>query len=223
MNKYEKYALKCALIEVEELRINALLRLPALSPENPERYKVILNSIITGNDERINEKKQKRITLRRGICVAVLMIAILITMASCIKPIRDYFINIFEEYWSFTITDNSSNAEEGADIVYLPDSVPEGYELVDSSINGKSHETLWLNADGSFINLSQSSSDSLNVSIDNKGAEKDTVIIKGKEISVFKKNGQMLLIWSSDDYLFTLTCPESLSWEEIEALIVGIE
>jgi hypothetical protein len=52
---------------------------------------------------------------------------------------------------------------------------------------------------------------------------KVAVLDGGSEVLYFVEKNQYSITWSTDDYLFFLSCPSSMPWEKVEQMLLGIK
>lgn len=226
MTVAETDILKKALFIIGREEVNAYKALPdeevAFSKEFEDKVHLI-------NKKRKSLFYQATKTVPRRIAVILVAAIIVFTMTMSISALRtpliNFIMNIYENYINiyFVEDEESSNIPTSIEHMYVPSYIPDNYMQIDSQNYGVSAETIWMN-DESLIILNQDPlNENFNVHINNEGADYQTISISGNDIYYYVKDGYYFIIWTDQAYLFTITCPESISLLEVEKIISSME
>lgn len=169
------------------------------------------------NKSKKLEKKNKRIKKINSLSKRVAII--LITLVICITTITfsveafrikvlNFIIDKQERYTSIEVSGKQVENEKGKLLdnwtdFYLPDYVPEGFEIVNAEKYGNIRIIYYENKDGVEIEFSQSPNGN-NHQLDTENAQIDKIKIKDKEAILIEKNGLITLLWYNDEDTFNL-------------------
>lgn len=174
-------------------------------------------------------KKQKALIVstrhQKLIAIVAIISALLIALTLSVSAIRETFFNFIEEiydsYVSIFVTRRDSKSD---DPEFLPCNIyyiPENYILQRTDIAKNSQIDRWQNKE-EYIKLYQSKIQT-DVCIDYVNIEISTISIASIDISYYIKKEMYTIYWENDNIFFTLTCPVSLGWDEIEKIILNIQ
>ena len=161
---------------------------------------------------------------RKRLAVAMIAVAIivsLLTACTVIKPIRNFFIEIFEEYISLAFESNENSNATAIEKYYKLTFIPEGFECVSEKRN-ISKLRLKYESQENLLIFEQTLYSNGFLKIDHKDAKIENIVINGIEMTSFTKNGQTSLYWEDGTYVFSLSFPEYLTDDEVEKIIKGI-
>jgi hypothetical protein len=99
--------------------------------------------------------------------------------------------------------------------------IPEHYIVQHQQKTENSQIDRWKN-EQKFIKLYQSTTQT-DVFSDNDGAETFTTVVGNLQVRHYVKKDICTIYWENDNIFFTLTCPSSLEWAEIEKIILNIQ
>lgn len=217
MNKSQTETLKKILLEVEYRELLKLEKLSVSAGEHSLEFNQKMNSLIEKTKKRESSflfMNRKRISL--AITIAILVVSLLVACTFA-PTIKNFFVENFGSYTSL----KTGTSRNEIDNVYELTYIPKEYELLDINqydsyigyIFVKEKET---------ISLVQGAANVIRVSIDT--TEEDYVVCCIGNYNVYKvvRNDYYSFVWLNDDYCFTLTCPTSIPWDEVERIILGI-
>lgn len=218
MNRKDMALIKQALAISARKETEAFESLPEVEFTPSESYKSKMEEILHGKAKpsTYEDIKRKRLAVAT---IAVAIIVSLLTACTAIKPIRNFFVEIFEEYVNLKFKADPENNKIQS--YYKLEYVPNGYLKVfdNKALLNKIEQ---YEKDCMQLHFEQSLLVNGNFKIDYKDAQIENIVINEIEITGFTKNGQRSLYWEDGTYFFTLTFPQSLPDEEIEKIIAGI-
>ena len=160
--------------------------------------------------------------------VAIVLAAILIclTMMMSISAIRvriiDFVVNIYEEYICLSVEEPSENYPKTIEKIYKPSYIPEYYVK-----NVFSEQPLTIKNEWKYqhdvIYFYQHIITEEVIRFDNENSRYSTTQLEEFKIYYLLKDELYTVRWLSNGYSFTLFCPESLGWDEIEKIILSVE
>lgn len=160
---------------------------------------------------------------KRAACIAAI-IAMLLTTAMAIKPIRErvikFFVEVYEEYFEITFGEEVSGDLDPTPqpmTRYTFSWVPEGYTMVNSSEYEALFVKLWKN-DEKVITLSQNIG-SHEITVDYMGDNIKEIEINNIRITCMRLKEMDTFIWEQHGCVFHLTVPNGFSVEEIMKMI----
>ena len=163
----------------------------------------------------------KRLSRRKAIAIAIIA-AIMLTLTACViyrEEIKGFFVEVFDKSLKLSSTDDANSLEIKE---YAPAYMPKDYYLTNESYYSDRIQKSWSNGNSKII-LRQTIKNSNTLTVD---TEDDSYIFRtldDLQLHCVQRNSIYVITWCMDDYVFTLRCPDELSWEEIEAIIAGIE
>lgn len=165
----------------------------------------------------------KRIRWRMIGIAAVIVTAMLLCATACAvfyDEIAGFFAKKFDTHTTLWIPDSDAPKyiENAATLTFVPEEYVKERTL---EITG-ALTTVW-KKEGKSITFTQNTMNNFNHSVDTKDAECREIEMAGFKILQTHKNGIYAHVWRNDEYSFTLICPDSLSIEEIERIISGIQ
>ena len=235
---------KEALSIVQMAQIRHFEALPDAPEPRSERY-------IAAREELLRldiEEPKRRFTLRRAIA-AVLIAALILAATACavIKPIREFFVEVFDEYIRVEpiIPEAPEKPEESKDSVdtknpeqadknndtqipqkiettYKITNIPDGFTLIEDTRTSDVIATYWADESGSLIVYEQTTLIGNDISLDASNAEYSEITIGDKAVFRHYSDGMYILMWVDHGYLFTLCCSDTVPWETIVNMIADL-
>ena len=98
--------------------------------------------------------------------------------------------------------------------------VPDGYSVIDETVNELAREITYLNEDGKYLYFTVQQSEDHNMSIDNESLKRENISIRGYQGYLFHGGGRSILMWQIGEY--TLDISGQLSREEMIQLAEGV-
>ena len=223
MTKAEIDILKNALLllgrkEVEEYK--------ALPQEDFVFSKEFEEKVVAINKRRKSFFYQATKTTPRKIAIVFVAAIIMLTMTMSIsairKPILNFFTSIYESFITiFVEADEELELPTSIEQIYKPTYLPEEYIEISSENYEFEAISMWMK-NASAIILSQNTiSEETKISIDNKETDYQTTTISGNSVYYYIKDGYYYLIWSNN-YIFSLTAPSDIPFDEIKKIISSI-
>ena len=221
MNNSCDLKIKNALLKIAEYRIKYIESFPEVQEEYSDNYNARIKTIIDYSKKTSTAKPRKIIA--KVILIAAVITALLATAIACIPSIRHYVVEWTEKYFSVTpVTDDLPPEiimRTKIEQVYLPHSIPNGYELIESMNDEFTVSSIWMK-DVDMITYEQIPNDS-SLAIDSE-ADYHQIIINKCEVNYAIKHGLYMIIWENDGYIFSMTCSESLGFETVKELIGSV-
>ncbi|MBQ9121675.1 MAG: DUF4367 domain-containing protein [Clostridia bacterium] len=172
------------------------------------------------------KKRRRTLFVTVGRRVAAFAFAILLTFSvtMSVKAIREPVTTFFTETvgeWVRTVYDTAlrTRAPEIVEQAYVPEYVPDGYELIRWGHYKLSVHYIWENEDGELLMFDQSTLHGESF-VRNKGA---TVMNLGDvQVLYYQGNSYHIYYWNTEEYEFCLSAYEVLSNEEIMKIIASV-
>lgn len=159
--------------------------------------------------------------------VAIISMCFLITFAASAKfrsSVVSFFAEVYENCTILFIKDtNENNYPTKIETKYEPSYISvNNYEKADEAV-GKHYVAIVWKKEGSTIDFSQTIvTVGANITLDTENAECGTRFIGEQEVFYTIKNGKCSVSWFAHDYSFSLSCNESLGWEEVEKMVSSL-
>lgn len=209
--------LKNALYDVQQMELDYIDMLPKYDIDDSEKIKAGIVEI-----SKSFSKRKKRISGKFIVILAAAIISVLlIVSASASETVREIIVNIYETYIQVNIkpNDDKENLEKPIK-EYEASYIPEGYIKTSVKKYPALIETNWDNGEYG-ITLSQSKPRNGGFGLDNE-TEYHTTIINGKTVYYMHKYNTYFAIWSDGEYIFDVSCYDSVSLEELKKIIESI-
>lgn len=190
-------------------------------------FKEKVKEIINAKEEQKRKVYPKKIAIIL-IASVLLSLSIMLTVSANIRhAVSDFFVKIYETFSEFFVNtegndDTPVEYPKAIEQVYQPKYITDnGFVEIDNMQDSLGVFTVWLN-ETSIIDLSQRlvTNDSV---LDVEDVMYQTTNIDDKEVFYFMKNGIYTVAWIEYGYLFTMTCDESLGWDEVEKIVTSLE
>lgn len=168
-------------------------------------------------------------SFRYTLLVAAVIFLISVTMVFSVADVRNEVIRLFREYY-YTHFDMEYGFEDSGDIiigdgineVYTLSSLPQGFTQQSITENEHSVITVWENAGGEALILSQGDGMTKR-SVDAERLTRAVVVSDGTEYEVYSEKGYMVVFWSTRDYTFSIDCYGNFTQDEIISLAENIK
>jgi len=220
MMKIKKAEFKKWLIDACIFEADCISAYPTAAFEHSAEYNSKIKEILS-NGSCISFSRARTVKI---IIVSAIVISLLLSALACIPLIKKYIIERNESDYSVSVNpDAESNGNEiirsKIDDVYLPSYVPTGYNELQSTSDEFSVSVIWMK-ENDVITSDQWGNDSA-YSIDAETLY-NTVKLAGHTVNYSIKHGYKNMIWEYDGYFFIMTCPDSISFDELEIMIRSI-
>ena len=226
MSILTKKKLQNALFVLGMMELNEIKKLPNVPIPCKEEYIAEQEKILT---QACKEAYAPKLTPRRAIAAVLVAIFLLaVTACAAIEPIREFFIEVFDEYLRVEVDnpDASENKEEvlpkTIEVAYSITNIPDGFVLVDDSRSIISIMTMWLKDDGSVLIYEQDIISENEVNLDGDNAEYGEIVIEGRSVFKHYSDGMYVLMWKEHGYLFSISCSDTIPWETIVDMVTGL-
>ncbi len=217
MTKAELF--KKALLDSSMKEIRAIEEADYPTIEMPKRYDFEIYNAINNSSIRV-----KRYPKRAAIVLAAILVCL--TMMMSISAIRvriiDFVVNIYEKFICLSVEEPSENYPKTIEKIYQPTYTPLGYNETTKYAQTLTIETILENSN-SKIYFYQNTILGNELFFDNENSGYSTTQLEDFKIYYLGKDGMYTVRWLSNGYSFTLFCPESLGWDEIEKIILSVE
>ena len=209
--------LKNALYDVQQMELDYIDMLPKYDIDDSEKIKAGIVEI-----SKSFSKRKRRISGKFIVILAAAIISVLLIVSvSASETVREIIVNIYETHIRVNIkpNDDKENLEKPIK-EYEASYIPEGYIKTSVKKYPALIETNWDNGEYG-ITLSQSKPQNGGFGLDNE-TEYHTTIINGKTIYYMHKHNTYFAIWSDGEYIFDVSCYDSVSLEELKKIIESI-
>lgn len=227
MNKINFTELKAALLDYELKRLAEAEALPEPAVIHTASYRDMLKSFIDAENEAERIRKIKFTRLVRILVAAALIIASLVTVVACVKPLREFFVETFEKFTR--VSPAVSNPETEAEVektsieeIYQITKIPEGYIELQCDSSDIDVLTILMNEMDTII-FTQNLTSGYDITVDSENGSYEELSIDNTEILYFVNKGYRTFIWEQYGYVFTLNCSESISLDESIEIIKSLE
>ena len=217
MTKAELF--KKALLESTMKEIRTIEKANYPSIQMPKKYDYEIYGAINNSNIRV-----KRYPKRAAIILAAILICL--TMMMSISAIRvriiDFVVNIYEKFICLSVEEPSENYPKKIEKVYKPIYVPQGYLETNKYHQDLTVKFSFKNTDNQIL-FYQNIIDKNKLKFDNENSGYSATQLEEFKIYYLVKDEMCTVRWLSNGYSFTLFCPESLGWDEIEKIILSVE
>ncbi len=245
MKKINRKELCEALLFVEMIKVRRIEAMPDIPEPRSEKYLAAKEELLSTE----TEAPRRFLTPKKAIAV-ILVAALLLAATACavIKPIREFFVEVFDEYIRVEpiipeIPDNSEEIEnpdaseddkdheenkDNAETVpttietAYTVTVPEEFMLIEDTRSDITTSILWMNPEGNMVLLQQTTLEGNELRFDGSNAEYEETTVDGEKTFKHYANGLYTLLFVKHGYLFTLSCSDTIPWETIEGMVTGL-
>lgn len=160
----------------------------------------------------------------RRIIVSVVAIILILAMSMSVSAIRTPVINFLKETWEnfthffTTETINSEPIEESIENIMTFDHSPTGFVETFNTYDGLQAITVWENEKGDQITLVQNLG-SVDMTLDTEGVDFTEISINNQQAFTYTNKNVTSIVWSDKKYIFTLSFPKNMNFEEMKNLI----
>ena len=212
--------IKKALYDVDTMEIIKLSVLPAVPFVASTKHNDKIQKLI--DSERRRENSVLKLPFRNKVVIIIALFLILsLTLTACIfrKEIKEFIIKIYTSSIGF---DSNTDKYDDNYTEHIFTYIPVEYKLIDSFDNVKNSKKVY-SCDDKLLVIEQCSSKGNVVQL---GSDDQTynhrLIDKYNVYYTYTKN-TYVLIWNYQEKIFIISCHESLGWDEIEKIILGVK
>lgn len=223
MTQEQIQVLKQVLIDYDNAETKYLEHIAAGSAKITDEFRNKLLAIPKNSKKQqftpSNSIRYKKILATVAIIVAMLLVLTL-SVSAIRETVFDYIEKIYETCLTLFITSTSTaggNAFIPQTIHYMPD----GY-IQNSIVRTQASESQYWVGESELILFHQATRQTA-LTNDSENIEFSYKYIGNSEIRYFSKHDTYNLYWDNGGIFFTLTCPVSLGWDEIEKIILNIQ
>lgn len=215
--------LKRAFLEVETQQTAAYDSLPASSSVHSEAFEKRMDKLT-----RYRGKAYWKYTNTIKKRAAVILVAVMILFAASMsvsavrEPVVSFFIKVYEAFTGFFVEDNTVNAPTTIEHEYQIVQLPVGYKISEQSKSDINIQTIFTN-DADRIIFSQVVISTTDIKIDTEDTSYSVETIEGMQVYCLNKKGSQIIIWTTQEYLFSIVCSDSLTLEDVAAMIKNIK
>ncbi len=218
MTESQVKVIKKALLDVELIEIKNLEKYPTIDFELSAKYSKQVNELI-----RLEQKRESsflKLSVRKKVTLLVASVLILLfVLTACLfgGQIKEFVIEIYDSMTRlFSPSDDSLSDFTEYDFSYIPDK----YALVDETKYPGYFSKNYSNGLHTLI-ITQNIASGNSIQIDTEDASYDTINIDDRTLHRVKKNNTYTIVWKNETNAFSLSCHDSLPWEEIEKIILN--
>ena len=225
MRKEEK--IKAALLIFGMAEIKRFESLPNIPEPRSEKYLAAREKLLSmhfGEAQRIWTPKRAV----AAILVAIFLLAV--TACAAIEPIREFFIEVFDEYIRVEVDDpvapNNRNEEDvippkTIEIAYTISNLPEEFILIEDSRNIAVITKCWMDNTSTIVLYEQNILYNNDITLDNS-SQYSEITIDGRTVFKYYSDGMYVLMWKEHGYLFSISCSDTIPWETVVDMVTGL-
>ena len=220
MTNREREIIKSALLAFDNGEVAAIDSIPEAGLTHTAEYEGKINEIKEEIKLRFSKKRSARIK-KAWLIAAVLALTLLVTACTVGKPIVDFIKEKFDTHTEINIDDTqgSSTIERVYEVTYLPD----GFSLLKQTNSGV-FLTTWYGGEGNDeIILLQKPIKNVSTSLNTEYAELREATVGEFSVYYVHTDESCVCVWKNEEYSFTLNYLGSVSWDEMEKIIIGIK
>ena len=226
MKRLTKKKLQDALLLLGMIEVRKAEALPDVAWEKSEEYITAKEKLL----HNLYDTPPRPVFTPKKFVAAILVAIFLLAVTACaaIEPIREFFIEVFDEYIRVEVDnpDASENKEEvlpkTIEVAYSITNIPDGFVLVDDSRSIISIASFWINDDGSVLIFEQNTLEGNEITMDGDNAEYGEIIIEGRTVFRLYSDGMYVLMWKEHGYLFSISCSDTIPWETVVDMVTGL-
>ena len=226
MKRLTKKKLQDALLLLGMIEVRKAETLPDVAWEKSEEYITAKEKLL----HNLYDTPPRPVFTPKKFVAAILVAIFLLAVTACaaIEPIREFFIEVFDEYIRVEVDnpDASENKEEvlpkTIEVAYSITNIPDGFVLVDDSRSIISIASFWINDDGSVLIFEQNTLEGNEITMDGDNAEYGEIIIEGRTVFRLYSDGMYVLMWKEHGYLFSISCSDTIPWETVVDMVTGL-
>ena len=209
--------IKQVLMDVELLEIGELELLSNVNFTPSDAFNKKIARII--NFEKNRENSILKLTFRKRIAVLIAAIITALTVFSACafgNQIKDFFIEVYES--TTRLFSNSENEYEY--IEYTFTYIPEGYKPSNIIRYENTLISKYANEENT-LTITQCKLSGSSIQINTEGKGYQTINVGNYKVYYVNNKSMNIAVWSYEGNSFDIVCHESLSWDEIEKIILG--
>ncbi len=213
--------IKQALCIARQIEVNSIDSIPMPSVTHSPEYEENVKKALSAQDVRAHSVKR----LGTVLIAAAIIIATLVTLVACIKPLRNFVIEQFEKFARITVDDQGETdpiQRNTIESVYVPQGIPDDYVEISFEKDEIYVVTAWTNDTGLIVFTQDPAGINGSITINTQGAEYKELYVDGMQVVYSLKYEEYTVVWQYDGYVFSLSCPESFGWEKIEYMITNL-
>lgn len=219
MSKAELELCRKALYEVERMEILKYDSLPQEWGDHSDDFNEKIKSLIAKT--RRKESSYILMNSKKIIIAALTAILIASILVACryAPLIKQFVIKIFEGHTDFEVEDDRRISIEE---IYNPEYIPDDFIMVDKLESSIGVKWIWENHNDSII-IDQSVISNNSIGIDTSQREYSKTSVGEIDVYYTASRGSYCAVWIYDNYTFSLVCPEWITWESVERIILGMK
>ena len=219
MTENQLAIIKKALVDVEEKEARLFESLPKVDFQHSEEYERKIKKLLEGRRERAGYTPRKIAAI---LIAATLIFALSITAFAFRESIKDFFIEIYEDYVNITAA-NPENEPLPTKIesFYTVYEIPTGFEKIEDTESEAIAQQTWL-SDFGMIALQQTLAQDTDISSSNENAVLEETQLGNKTLFWIQEEDGFQVFWTEKGYIFTLNVFGEFSSTDVENMISSI-
>ena len=219
MTENQLAIIKKALVDVEEKEARLFESLPKVDFQHSEEYERKIKKLLEGRRERVGYTPRKIAAI---LIAATLIFALSITAFAFRESIKDFFIEIYEDYVNITAA-NPENEPLPTKIesFYTVYEIPTGFEKIEDTESEAIAQQTWL-SDFGMIALQQTLAQDTDISSSNENAVLEETQLGNKTLFWIQEEDGFQVFWTEKGYIFTLNVFGEFSSTDVENMISSI-
>ena len=219
MTENQLAIIKKALVDVEEKEARLFDSLPKVDFQHSEEYERKIKKLLEGRRERAGYTPRKIAAI---LIAATLIFALSITAFAFRESIKDFFIEIYEDYVNITAA-NPENEPLPTKIesFYTVYNIPDGFTKIADDESEIIAQQAWT-SDTGMIALQQVLAKGAEISASNEDARFEETKLGDRELFWIKDERGFQVFFTEKGYIFTLIVSGEFSAKDVENMISSI-
>jgi hypothetical protein len=223
MTEQQKEIIKKALLTIErhELKmwkaVNCIDITP--SPEYVKAMDKLLKKEQKMHRQFFKNKKRKLLTI---LIAALLIFSSIFSVSAIREPIIEYVKKVYETFTHFFLDEEIPNTKSSIKTEYSVTWLPDEY-IKNLDINQEAYIQHGWNKNEAYLIFTQhiNGVDSIHLNTEQNAF---SILEIGNQLYYYNNfDGNYFIIWTTDDYAFSLKCSESVGWDNILKILENIK
>ncbi|MBQ7352395.1 MAG: hypothetical protein IJW54_00140 [Clostridia bacterium] len=188
-----------------------------------ESFKERIKESINTNSPA-SKSRPKRVLVAL-VAAVIICFSIMFSVSGQIRnAIINFFVEVYDTFYSLLIQNEESvYTPSTIETIYKPSYLSSnGYIEIYTTSTELNQFTIW-SKDNVIVDLSQHTIDENDITLDSENVSYQTAYVGSYTVYYSLKNNIYYLKWISHGYSFSLSCDDTLSWNEMEQIILSLE
>lgn len=163
----------------------------------------------------------KRLLIAAAVLIAILSSAM--TVPAVREPVIEFVITKYEEFSSYFAKDTGNpQFPEEIEKVYMPQYMPDGFELSDTVSHNTANTVIWKNYTTNETIMLVQNLVYLQSNLNTENVQTTEFLIDDLKIVTYSNNGESVYLWNNHNYSFILMADDSFDFSEIKKIIISL-